>query len=218
MAFLYLTTMNGAIMNLAAQCSSRLSQALIGAIMACAWLYFAVLHVRAFDAGGNPSYLVFCVTETLTAMLFLVRSAPVSVSPDPRDWALALGATFLPFLFLPSSSAPVPQAALLVVAGALVQLTGMLSLNRSIGVVPALRVLKTGGLYRIVRHPLYASYLLTFSGYLLSNWSPRNLIVYLLSMALLAARIGREEAHLALDSDYRAYMGRVKFRVLPFVF
>jgi protein-S-isoprenylcysteine O-methyltransferase Ste14 len=207
-----------ATMNLATLSRSRLSQALIGAIMACAWIYFAVLHVRAYDASGNWSYLVFCITETLTAGLFLVRSAPVSVSADPRDWALAFLATFVPLLFLPSASALLPQAAMLVVAGAIVQLGGMLSLNRSIGMVPAKRVIKTGGIYRIVRHPLYASYLLTFSGYLLSNWSLRNLMVYLLSMALLAVRIQREESHLALDSDYRAYMGRVKFRVLPFVF
>ena len=42
-----------------------------------------------------------------------------------------------------------------------------------------------------------------------------------LSQALigaLIARIQREESHLVLDSDYRAYMARVKFRVLPYVF
>ncbi len=205
-------------MNLAILCQSRLSQALIGAIMACAWVYFAVLHVFAFKQSGNWSYLIFCVTESLTALLFLVRSRPVSVSPDPRDWAIAVGATFVPFLFLPAAAGWLPQAAALVIGGAVLQLSGMLSLNRSIGLVPALRVLKTGGLYRVVRHPLYASYLLTFSGYLLANSSLRNLLVYLLSVALLALRIAREEQHLARDSGYRDYMARVKYRVLPFVF
>ena len=205
-------------MNLATHSQSRLAHAVIGAVMACAWIYFAVVHVLAFDSTGNWSYLAFCATESLTASLFLVRSDPVSVSADPRDWALAFAATFIPFLFAPSDTAVLPAAALLIGAGALVNLCGMLSLNRSIGMVPALRVLKTGGLYRFVRHPLYASYLVTFSGYLLTNWSPRNLAVYLLSMALLALRIEREECHLATNSDYRIYMGQVKFRVLPFVF
>lgn len=205
-------------MNLATLCQSRLSQVLIGAIMACAWLYFAIIHVRAFNSSGHWTYLIFCAAETLTALLFLVRSNPVSVSSDPRDWSLAVAGTFVPFLFLPSGTVLLPQASILIVVGALGHLTGMLSLNRSFGLVPALRVVKTRGLYRFVRHPLYASYLLTFSGYLLTNWSLRNLAVFTVSMLLLALRIQREERHLALDSDYRAYMARVKFRVLPFVF
>ena len=205
-------------MNLITHSQSRLAQGVIGGIMACAWIFFAVVHVVAFNRTSNWSYVVFCATESLTALLFLVRSPPVSVSPDPRDWVLAFAATFFPFLFLPSDAALLPHATLLIGLGALIQLSGMLSLNRSIGMVPALRVLKTGGMYRVVRHPLYASYLVTFSGYLLTNSSLRNLLVYLLSMALLAVRIQREEFHLTLDSDYRAYMARVKFRVLPYVF
>ena len=149
----------------------------------------------------------------------LFRSTnPVQVSSDARDWLLASASTFLPFLFLPGGSVLVPGAALLVMGGALVQLAGMLSLNRSLGMVPALRVLKTGGPYRLVRHPLYASYVITFSGYLLTNASLRNLLVYVLSMALLALRSMREEVLLAGQSDYRAYMARVKYRILPFVF
>lgn len=205
-------------MNLDTLFQSRLSQVLIGAIMACAWFYFAMMNSLAFHSTGGWSYLIFCGAESLTALLFLVRSHPVRVSADPRDWALACAATFFPFLFLPSDAAVLPQATFLIVLGALAQFSGMLSLNRSIGMVPALRVLKTGGLYRVVRHPLYASYLVSFGGYLLTNSSLRNLLVYLLSMALLAVRIQREESLLTLDSDYRAYMGRVKFRVLPFVF
>lgn len=205
-------------MTLAALSQSRLSRHLVGAIMACAWIYFAIVHVRAFDSTGNWTYLVFCAAESLTALMFLLRSAPVSVSPDALDWALAGAGTFAPLLFLPSNTSLLPQAAILIALGAAGHLTGMLSLNRSFGLVPALRVVKTHGLYRIIRHPLYASYLVTFSGYLLTNWSLRNLSLLLVSALLLAARIEREERHLALDSDYREYMGKVKFRMLPFVF
>lgn len=205
-------------MNLAALSKSRLSQALIGAIMACFWIYFAVIHVLAFNSTGNWTYLIFCVSESITALMFVVRSDPVSVSNDPHDWLLAVAGTTLPFLFLPSANSVLPQAALLIVIGAVGHLWGMLSLNRSFGLVPALRKVKTHGMYRVVRHPLYASYLLTFYGYLLTNWSLRNLAVALASTLLLAARIQREERHLAQDSDYRVYMSQVKFRVMPFVF
>ncbi|UUZ53225.1 hypothetical protein LP419_30660 [Massilia sp. H-1] len=79
-------------------------------------------------------------------------------------------------------------------------------------------MVKTQGLYRLVRHPLYASYMISFSGYMLTNTSLRNVAVFGVTIALLAMRILREERHLSLDSNYREYMARVKFRVLPFVF
>lgn len=205
-------------MNPASLFGSRLSQILIGALMASAWIMFAILHVRAFSAGGNWSYLVFCITESVTALFFLVRTTPVTVSSNPTDWALAFAGTFMSFLFAPSVSGVLPEAAAMIVAGAVLQLAGMLSLNRSIGIVPARRVLKTGGLYRIVRHPLYASYLVMFSAYLLANSSLRNLAVFAITMGLLAMRIEREERHLSLDDAYRSYMAQVKFRVLPFVY
>lgn len=205
-------------MNLASTFSSRLSQLLIGAILAVAWIAFAWLHVGAFNKSGNWSYLVFCITETITAVLFMIRTAPVTVSSNTSDWALGIGGTFAALLFAPAGYGVLPAAAVLVTIGATIQLAGMLSLNRSIGVVPARRVVKTGGLYRFVRHPLYASYLVTFSGYLLANSSIRNLAVYVLTLVLLSMRIVREERHLSLDENYRDYMARVKYRVLPFVY
>lgn len=205
-------------MNLATLFSSRLSQALVGALMASAWIFFAIVHVRVFNSTGESSYLVFCVTETVAALLFLVRSKPISVSADPRDWAIAFAGTFAPLWFIPTGNALLTQASILIFAGAVFQLIGMISLNRSIGMVPALRVVKTRGMYRLIRHPLYASYFVMYSGYLLANTSMRNMLIFVLSMALLAVRIKREESLLALDSGYRAYMARVKYRVLPFVF
>lgn len=205
-------------MHLATLSKSKLAQMLIGAIMACFWIYFAVIHVVAFNSSGNATNLIFCATESLTALLFIVRSDPVSVSPDPLDWSLAVAGTFVPLLFMPFGTNLLPPAALLIVIGAIGHLSGMLSLNRSFGLVPALRKVKMNGMYRVVRHPLYASYVLTFSGYLLTNWSLRNLAVFVAAILLLAMRIQREERHLMQDGDYRAYMARVKFRVLPFVF
>ena len=40
----------------------------------------------------------------------------------------------------------------------------------------ARRQLKTSGLYRLVRHPLYASYLLSYLGYVLANTNLRNVL------------------------------------------
>lgn len=205
-------------MNPANLFNTRFAQLLIGLIMAVAWLAFSLLHVRAFNVSGNWVNLVFCATETLTAMFFIMRTTPVTVSGSRADWILAFVGTFAALLFVPSGNGILPGAAILIYVGAVMHLGGMLSLNRSIGMVPARRIIKTGGLYRLVRHPLYASYIISSIGYLLINTSPRNVTIFAGTAALLTMRLLREERHLALDKNYREYMARVKFRVLPFVF
>lgn len=205
-------------MNMASLHETTTARVLVGMILACAWVMFATLHVRAYMASGTAEHLVFFLSESFTALMFLLRASPSSVSPHPGDWALAVAGTAAPLLFAPSAVVLLQGAAVLVFAGAVFQLIGLLSLNRSIGLVPARRELKTGGSFRLVRHPLYASYLLMFSGYLLTNFSTANLLVYCALLALLLARIVREEQHLSREADYRAYMERVKYRVIPYVF
>ena len=197
---------------------SKHAPVLLGILLAFAWGMFSYAHLLGFKATGDWTYLLFCAAETLAAVLFLVRSEAVTVSRVPLDWVLAISATFAPFLFAPASWAILPQAKLLLVVGSSVQIAGLLSLNRSFGLVPAKREIKTAGLYRIVRHPLYASYFVSFSGYVLANTSIANLVVYVCAISLLFFRLLREEKHLALDAGYRAYMQQVKYRIVPLIF
>ena len=198
--------------------SSRRASLLTGIAMACLWSVFASAHVLAFLHGGDWSYLLFCAAETLAALFFIVRSAPVSVSTDAGDWLLAIGATFAPFFFAPSDMTIWPGARYLLAIGSLLQIAGLLSLNRSFGLVAAQRDIKTGGAYRVVRHPLYASYLISLSGYLLANTSPANAVTYFATIAMMVARLLREERFLSTDVRYRVYMRQVKYRLLPFIF
>lgn len=189
-----------------------------GALLALIWGLFSYVHILAFLDKAEWSYLLLFITETLVAILFLVRSEPVTVSANSTDWALAISATFAPFFFAPADWGVLPQAKLMLVVGASVQIAGLISLNRSFGLVAAKREIKTAGMYKIIRHPLYASYLLTFTGYLLANSSIRNLIVYVTLFTLLFFRLLREEKHLSLDNQYRQYMNRVRYRVIPYIF
>ena len=203
---------------LATLCHSRRASLLTSITMACLWVFFASAHVVGFLHSGDWSYLLFCVAETLAALFFIVRSAPVSVSTDAGDWLLAIGATFAPFLLSPADMAIWPGARYLLAIGSLLQIAGLLSLNRSFGLVAAQRGIKTRGMYRVVRHPVYASYLISSSAYLLTNASPMNGAVYILAMLMLVARLLREERFLATDVRYRMYMRQVKYRLLPFIF
>ena len=91
------------------------------------------------------------------------------------------------------------------------------ALGRSIGLVAANRGIKSDGLYRFVRHPLYAGYVFCNVGYVASFPSARN--VGLVAVAILAfyVRARVEERFLARDPAYRAYMERVRARFVPFV-
>jgi len=206
-------------MNQAESMLSSPSAHLAGSVLLAAlWTSFALAHIDAWRASGDWTYLVFCTAESLGAAMFLLRTRPVAVSRHAGDWLVGVAGTFGAFMFAPAESALLPEARLLLVLGCLLQIGGLLSLNRSFGLVAARREIKTGGLYRVVRHPLYASYLLGFTGYTLSNSSWRNLAVAMIVMLLLLARIVREERLLQQDATYRAYMRQVKYRLLPLIF
>ena len=197
--------------------SRRISQA-CSIFMACLWSAFAWAHVLAYQHSGDWSYLLFCGAETVSALLFILRSPAVSVSADVGDWLLAIGATFAPFFFSPSEMTVWPGARYLLAFGCVLQIAGLLSLNRSFGLVAAQRSIKTHGMYRVVRHPVYASYVVSSTAYLLTNASPGNTAVYAAAMLLLLLRLQREERFLSTDVRYRVYMRQVKYRLLPFIF
>ena len=69
-----------------------------------------------------------------------------------------------------------------------------------------------------MRHPLYASYLVLLTGYILSNTTWWNFLLYVMSLGFLFVRMVREEKHLAVDPVYAEYAKRVRFRVIPYVF
>ena len=69
-----------------------------------------------------------------------------------------------------------------------------MTLGRSFGLPPAARGLVTSGPYRVVRHPIYLGYLMTHAGFLLSNFSWRNLGVLAVLYLAQAVRTLREEA------------------------
>ena len=191
---------------------------LVGVVMAALWVLFAYRHLLAFHTTGAWSYLLVCISETLTAGFFLFRSAPTTVSKDPLDWLFGIAGTFAPLMLLPASWGLLPAAKVLVVFGFMVQFFGLLSLNRSFAIVAAKREIKTKGMYRFIRHPLYASYLFILTGYILTNTSAWNALIYTMTMGFVFVRMLREERHLLLDPMYAQYMQRVRYRVIPFIF
>ena len=189
-----------------------------GVFLAGVWRVFAYVHLTLFLETYQLTVLLFCLSETLTAILYIFRSEPKTVSLIPVDWLMAVVGTFAPLFFRPETWGVLPWASFLIVVGTVIQVLGVISLNRSFALVAAKRVIKTAWMYRVVRHPIYASYCLTFTGYVLVNTSQANVIIYAVTIGFLIARIFREEAHLSLDPLYREYMQGVRYRLVPFIF
>lgn len=163
--------------------------------------------------------LLLCQMMAL-GLLFLFRNAPQQVSWKPWDFFIAIFGTFAPLLLAlePSASKGILVANFLGTGGLMVALAGVLSLNRSFGIVPANRGIKTDGMYRFVRHPIYFSYQIIHIGYFINHPTPTVAVVIVLAFIAQVLRIQREEALLSQDPEYAAYMKKVRFRLLPPLF
>lgn len=189
-----------------------------GALLASLFGFFAYAHFIIFLDTREFSLLLVIISETLTTVFFIFRSDPKTVSTIPSDWVVAIIGSFAPLFLRPATHGILPQAEILILLGTMLQIAGLISLNRSFAIVAAKREIKTAWMYRVVRHPLYASYFLIFSGYVLVHTTATNLIIYMITMAFLCIRAFREENHLSLDPVYRHYMLGVRYRVIPYVF
>lgn len=198
--------------------ASARMQLLTGAVLSILWAFFATAHLAIFQTTGKASLLAFGIAETVVAVFLLLRTQPKTFTMNPHEWIVAVLGTFLPLLLRPTAGAPLPIAEWGLILGSAMQIAGVLSLNRSLALVPALRELKTTGMYRVVRHPIYFSYLITFSFYVTANFSMRNLLIVAASLGLLLARVYFEERLLAQTAEYRAYQSRCRWRLIPFVF
>jgi len=70
----------------------------------------------------------------------------------------------------------------------------------------------------VVRHPIYLGYLVGHLGFLLSNFSLQNVLVLGALYVAQTVRMLREEAVLGSSAEYRDYIRRVRWRIVPFVF
>lgn len=187
-------------------------------------LVFAVVaftrHETLLDPDTRVWFILFLISEGLVVFFILIRRVTDDVTLRVQDWMLAVSASFLPLLAEAGGDplVPVGVGALLVLLGVCLQLSAKLILARSFGLIAANRGVKVRGPYRLVRHPMYAGYLITHIGLLLTSPLLLNLIVYVTAFSLQILRIFAEERILLGDETYRNYALGVKYRVIPRVF
>ncbi len=185
------------------------------AALFCNFIYFYYVD---FTQNQKFSSFLMMFQVCFIVMFFLLRVYPRKVSFEPKDWVVALVGTWLPMALLPRSDGfDIPIVMLFQLIGILISTIGILSLNSSFGIVPALRTVKTGGLYRLVRHPIYFGYCISFSCIVIQNFTLLNLLVLVGIIACDVMRIIAEEKILMQDPFYQMYQARVRWRLIPFV-
>jgi protein-S-isoprenylcysteine O-methyltransferase Ste14 len=103
----------------------------------------------------------------------------------------------------------------LIVAGALLSIVSLWTLGRRFGIRPALRGLTVQGPYRVVRHPMYLSYVLSDIGYNLQEYNFGTVSLVILGWVAMIYRIESEERVMAHHREWTLYTHAVGYRLLP---
>jgi protein-S-isoprenylcysteine O-methyltransferase Ste14 len=180
--------------------------------------YFVYIYGAQLVAGFRLSLLLMVIKETLDVSFYLCRKMPTHVSFRLASWIMAICGTLAPLLLRPAPSTDSGVGKIIQIVGCFLQVAAIVSLNRSFGIVPAIRDIKVNGMYRLVRHPLYLAYSITLSGFVISNITPLNIIILLLAISFQVVRISREEEILSQDEGYIRYVKGTKWKMVPFIY
>ena len=134
---------------------------------------------------------------------------------------MAMIGTIVPLFAVPNSAEnviPMILCDIIMTVGLLTHLGAKLSLRRSFGVIPADRGVKTGGVYTLVRHPMYLGYMIVEIGMILAGPLLWNAIVFGVHWLFFIYRIFAEERVLNQNPEYRAYAQKTRYRLIPGLF
>ncbi len=195
---------------------------IVGRILVVAFLMIFVLRM-AHELRVEWKWVLFLslVAEIITVTLVVIAKLPKQVNRGLYELFITFGASFYFLLIQLKRGEPLVAEGVAIsiqVAATLFQLYAKFHLGRSFGLLPANRGVVTSGPYRLVRHPIYTSYLGIQIGFLLGYFSWHNFIVYLALDLLLVLRILAEEKVLTQDPEYLAFTKTTRWRVVPFLF
>jgi len=194
----------------------RVCQAALNILVTALFLLLAAASLRRFVAAPTIQAFGILAVNALFVGLFLARRPAKAETPRLSLWLLSVTGTALPLLLRPSDAAVFVRVGTAIqVAGIAMVVAGLLSLRRSFAVVPGNRGIRDGGLYRIVRHPIYFAELVALLGVVLVSPTVANWAVWLCECGVQFARAIAEEEFLAADPVYRAYRKRVSHRLIP---
>jgi len=160
---------------------------------------------------GQWQSLPLLVQSAFAAVLLIRQPVAKGSVSRPARW-LAWMVAFAPFAFRIERGHLVWD--ILAAMGVLISLWGLVALGTSFGIAPADRGLVQRGPYGWVRHPMYLGELVSFIAITLGAFEVRNVLILMLVLVGLIWRIRQEEGCLV---GYRTYAGRVRWRLVPYL-
>lgn len=174
-----------------------------------------------FMRTGRLTGLLLLTSETLVVVLTIMRRRATFVNRSFAAGLVTIVSVIGPPILRPSDAsalAPDVVTTLLSAVGLAIAVVGKASLGRSFGLVPANRGVVVRGPYNLVRHPIYAGYLLTHLAFLAQYPTVWNLSILLIADTALIVRALMEERTLSADAAYQGYCQRVSWHLVPGVF
>jgi len=159
---------------------------------------------------GNIWSLTLLIHTMMAVFLMVLHSQPKRRAPLLHRivaWISAL----LPLCFQVDAEIP-PFSRFASLAGVSIAIWALFSLGRSFDVAPVDRELVQKGPYKFVRHPMYASEIISILAIVLLDLSPMNIIFTVLLIATIVLRIYWEEN---IISGYKPYVDQVRSRLIP---
>jgi protein-S-isoprenylcysteine O-methyltransferase Ste14 len=179
------------------------------------WFLITFLFVLFWSAYWRRRPALALASRPVEILLPLVCSGLPLAQYPPRGVMEALGALLgvnASVLWQPLSSLDPRVGLALMAAGEAVTVAGMLTLGRSFSIFSEVRELRTSGLYRWVRHPLYLGEMVAVWGYVLAWSAPWAIACALVFTALQSWRAKVEERRLLSHHPaYAAYQARTGF-------
>jgi protein-S-isoprenylcysteine O-methyltransferase Ste14 len=190
----------------------------------CVAALFAVLSVNLltdYVHTHRVTGLLLLVSESLVVILTILRRRTGVVDRSAAAAIVTTVSLVGPSLVRTASVGglvPDDATALLSAIGLIIEIGAKITLGRSFGLVPANRGVVIGGLYKFVRHPIYAGYLLTHIAFACAHPTMWNVGIFLVSDTALIVRALYEERVLEADHSYQSYCQRVTWHLVPGLF
>jgi protein-S-isoprenylcysteine O-methyltransferase Ste14 len=186
-------------------------------------LYSALARNLYFDfrETGRITGLMLLVSELLVVVFTMIRRPAQAVDRSTMSRALTLLSAGGPLLVRAGGTASLAPDIVTMfgsAVGVLIIIAAKTALGRSFGIVPANRGVRVGGVYGLVRHPMYAGYLVTHFAFALAQPTTLNLAILVMADVALVLRALREEHLLSEDAAYQAYCQRVAWHLIPGLF
>ncbi len=182
------------------------------------WVLFAAVNViGAFREAQAHEFLVMAHKAMVAAVflvnatLFLLRGPAVRRGGNLPALLVALVGTWtmVPLSMLPLTWRPdwlLAMSTVGMIGAYAFVLWALLTLRRSFSIFPEARTLVRHGPYALVRHPLYAAYMLTYLLILLPRLGPWALLLAAVGIGGEVLRARNEERVLAASfADYTEY-------------